>query len=54
MKVYTANALWRDLARFVLGTLTIIVVVLFLCFRPIRGVTLPAPAALEERARSSG
>lgn len=42
MKVYTANALWRDLVRFVPITLAIIVVVLALCFRSLRGVTLPA------------
>src|SRR5262249_45912271 len=42
MKVYTANALWSDLARFVPVTLAIIVVVLLFCFRSIRGVTLPA------------
>jgi uncharacterized protein len=46
IKVYTANALWRDLARFVPGTLAIIVVVLFLCFRSIRGVVLPALTVL--------
>ena len=42
MKVYTANALWSDLAEFVPLTLAIIVAVLFLCFRSIRGVALPA------------
>ena len=42
IKVYTANALWRDVTRFVPGTLLIIVVLLLLCFRSIRGVTLPA------------
>src|SRR5262245_2312249 len=42
IKVYTANALWSDLEEFVPVTLAIIVVVLLLCFRSIRGVILPA------------
>ena len=46
MKVYTANALWRDLVRFVPVTLAMIVVVLLFCFRSVRGVTLPALTVL--------
>src|SRR4029453_5153710 len=46
IKVYTANALWSDLKEFVPVTLAIIVVVLLLCFRSIRGVTLPALTVL--------
>src|SRR5262245_8026488 len=51
IKVYTANALWRDLTRFVPGTLAIIAVVLLLCFRSIRGVTLPALTVLARVTR---
>ncbi len=41
-KVYSARAMQRDLIRFVPLTLLAIVVVLFVSFRSIRGVLLPA------------
>ena len=45
-KVYTARAMWRDLFRFVPLTLLVLIVVLFLSFRSIRGVVLPALTVL--------
>lgn len=45
-KVYSARAMWRDLARFVPITLGIVIVVLFLSFRSIRGVLLPAATVI--------
>ncbi|MGH7859033.1 MAG: efflux RND transporter permease subunit, partial [Candidatus Binatia bacterium] len=41
-KVYTARAMWRDLSRFVPLTLLVILVILYLSFRSLRGVLLPA------------
>ncbi|MEW6269593.1 MAG: MMPL family transporter [Thermodesulfobacteriota bacterium] len=40
-KVYAADAMWNDLARFVPIAFGIVVVVLALCFRSLRGVVLP-------------
>lgn len=40
-KVYSANAMWGDLTLFVPLTLLLIMVVLFLSFRSLRGVLLP-------------
>ena len=40
-KVYSANVMRRDLSRFVPLMLLFIVVVLFFCFRSLRGVLLP-------------
>ena len=40
-KVYSARAMWEDLTLFVPLTLGLIVVVLFFCFRSLRGTLLP-------------
>ncbi|MGH7820895.1 MAG: MMPL family transporter, partial [Candidatus Binatia bacterium] len=45
-KVYTARAMWRDLTRFVPLTLLIILIILYLSFRSLRGVLLPALTVL--------
>jgi predicted RND superfamily exporter protein len=40
-KVYSTRAMWQDLAFFIPCTLSLIVVMLFLSFRSLRGVLLP-------------
>ena len=42
LKVYAATAMWRDLSRFVPLTLVCILAVLYVSFRSLRGVFLPA------------
>jgi predicted RND superfamily exporter protein len=45
-KVYSAKVMWEDVSRFVPVTLLLIIVVLFFCFRSLRGVLLPAATVI--------
>ena len=42
LKVYSATSMWRDLSRFVPLTLVCILAILYISFRSLRGVFLPA------------